>query len=97
MPGSFDQRISTIEGKARLLIERYRLVVDQRDEAIRRINELTAELTQCRKQIETLTTRVEYLQISSTIEPSSDNVEQTRHFLSELVWEIDKCIKRLSD
>lgn len=97
MPGTFEQRIATIEGKARLLAERYHVVVSQRDAAIEKTEELQRELDRCRSQIEKLTARIEYLQLAATIEPSREDLDRSRRFLSELVWEIDKCINQLSD
>lgn len=97
MSGTFDQRIATIESKARLLAERYHVVVSQRDAALGQVRELSRDIENCRKQIEQLTARVQYLQLASVITPSGEDLDRSRKFLSELVWEIDKCIKQLND
>jgi uncharacterized protein YhaN len=97
MPGTFDQRIATIISKARLLTERYHIVLRQRDEAIERNNVLSDELQKSRAKIEHLESELNYLRMASTIEPSRDDIDNTREYLAELVWEIDKCINQLSN
>lgn len=97
MSGTFDQRIATIESKARLLAERYHVVVSQRNAALEKIAELSKDLEASRRQIEQLQARVEYLQLASAVVPSREDLDRSRKFLSELVWEIDKCINQLND
>lgn len=97
MPVALDHRIANIISKARLLTERYSNILAQRDLALAKIDELTAEVNKQQKEIEKLKAQVDYLRISSTIGSTKTDIEQTRHFVSELVWEIDKCIKQLSN
>ncbi len=97
MPGNFDQRIEAIVSKARLLTERYESAVSQRDAAVAEVHTLKERVLAQQKQIETLSAQVDYLRIASTIGSTKEDVDQARHFVSELVWEIDKCIKQLSN
>lgn len=97
MPGTFDQRIANIESKARLLAERHRYLMAQRDQALEQIDRLQAQLADQNRQIENLKAQVDYLRMAATIAPSRDEIDRSRQFLSQLVWEIDKCINQLSD
>lgn len=97
MPESFEQRIASIKAKAEMLSQRYKKVVQQRDDAFRQIRDLNMRVENSRKEIEKLTTQVEYLKIATNIEHSAGDIEKARAFLSELVWEIDKCISQLSN
>ena len=80
-----------------MLTQRYRYVVMQRDEALERLSQANGELAVARTRIEELTRQVEYLRMASAIEAVDGDIEQSRKFLSELVWEIDKCISQLSE
>lgn len=97
MASDFDQRLSAIEIKAQLLVERYNLVNAERMSLREKVCQLEQELNRSAKTIETLKTKIEYLQMASTILPTGEEVEHSRQFLSELVWEIDKCIAQLSE
>lgn len=97
MPESFEQRIASIKAKAEILSQRYGKVVQQRDDAFKQIRDLNLRIENYRKEIDRLTTQVEYLKIASNIEHSAGDIEKAREFLSELVWEIDKCISQLSN
>lgn len=97
MAADFDSRLSTIKAKAQLLAERYNLIAAERRELLVKVEELQSQLLSANKTIETLKAKVEYLQLATTILPSSDDLEHSRRFLTELVWEIDKCITQLSE
>lgn len=97
MPGNFEQRLNDIAAKAKLLTQRYQHVAQQRDQAEAQVEKLTAELAAARRRVEELSSKVEYLRMASTVEIASGDLEQSRKFLSELVWEIDKCISQLSE
>ncbi len=97
MPENFEQRIASIKAKAEMLSQRYEKVVQQRNDAYRQIRELNERVENYRKEVGKLTNQVEYLTIASNIEHSAGDIEKARAFLSELVWEIDKCISQLSN
>lgn len=97
MDGNFQERLYSIKTKAQLLTESYHIATAERDKALQRVEELEKELTNARQQIEELSTRVEYLKLAATMEISQGDVEKSRKFLSDLVWEIDKCISQLSE
>lgn len=97
MSVNFEQRLNDINAKTRMLVQRYRYVVAQRDEARQQLSAANDEIAASRKRIEELTKQVEYLRMASAIEAVDGDIEQSRKFLSELVWEIDKCISQLSE
>lgn len=97
MSVNFEQRLNDINAKTRMLTQRYRYVVMQRNEALERLSKANGELAEARRRIEELTRQVDYLRMASAIEAVDGDIERSRKFLSELVWEIDKCISQLSD
>lgn len=97
MSVNFEQRLNNISAKTQMLMQRYHYVVTQRDEALKRLSLANNELESARKRIEELTRQVEYLRMASALEVVDSDIEQSRKFLSELVWEIDKCINQLSE
>ena len=97
MAGEFQQLIDRINAKARIVVERYALILSQRDSALERVAELERRLEEQQREISALKRDNEYLRISTTLAPSRTDVEQTRAMLSEMVREIDKCIGELND
>lgn len=97
MSVNFEQRLNEINAKARMLTQRYQYMVMQRNEALEQLSHANGELEAARRRIEELTRQVEYLRMASAIEAVDGDIEQSRRFLSELVWEIDKCISQLSE
>lgn len=97
MPESYEQRIASIANKASIIAKRYNAIKSQRDDAVSEINRLKKEIESYRRNIDKLTTEVEHLKIASNIEHTAGDIEKTRAFLSELVWEINKCINQLSE
>lgn len=97
MAADFDSRLNAVEAKAQLLAERFNALMTERRRLMQQVADLRSQLDEARRTIETQQARVEYLQLATTILPSSEDVEHSRRFLSELVWEIDKCINQLSE
>lgn len=97
MSVNFEQRLNNISAKTQMLMQRYHYVATQRDEALKLLSQANSELESARKRIEELTRQVEYLRMASALEVVDGDIEQSRKFLSELVWEIDKCINQLSE
>lgn len=91
------QKLERISGKARLLTERYVMVLDAKAAAMQRISDLEAELEKQSKEIERLKAQLEFQQMATTLAPSREEVDKSRAVLSKLVREIDKCIEELND
>ena len=96
MAANLQQRIEKIEAKAALIIERYGLMSQARQEAENRVRELTGTVERLERTIGDLNRQIEYLKVASVLTPDHKDVEVTRAVLSELVREIDKCIAQLS-
>lgn len=82
--------------KAGMFAQLYKVVAQQRDEALRKVEELSKLLEEARKTNGQLAEQLEYLKIATIVERSEGDIKKAREFLSELVWEIDKCISQLS-
>ena len=96
MAANLQHRVDKIESKAALILERYRLISQARQEAENRVRELTGTVERLERTIGDLNRQIEYLKVASVLTPDHKDVEATRAVLSELVREIDKCINQLS-
>lgn len=96
MADTLHQSIDRLKAKAALLTDRYTLVDKARQEAQAQVDELQARVRDLSRQLALRDAEIERLKVSSVLSPDHYDVEATRHFLSELVREIDKCIAQLS-
>lgn len=97
MPDALSQRIAGISAKAQVLVQRYNLARRQLEDSRQTVSELTEKLADSRAIISRLESEVKYLQNSAALAPAASDVQKTRLMISELVREIDKCIRDLSD
>ena len=97
MASDLQQTLDRISRKARLLTERYSIVLKERNEAQARNDEYDPTVYDMRKAIEEINRKPEYLTIVTTAIPSRKDIEMSRAKLSELVREIDRCISELSE
>lgn len=96
MAGDLQQKIDRIRSKTELLLERYRLLLQEKEAAESRIEELIHTVERQQAEIDRLKQDNEYLAVVTTIVPDRENVEKSRAFLSKLMQEIDKCILELT-
>lgn len=97
MPGELTDTIQRVSAKARLLVERYNVLLGLKHEADDRIRELDNLVLSQKKEIEMLRTENEYLRIATTLSPSRSDLDKTRQTIALLVREIDRCITDLSE
>ena len=90
MAVELQQIIDRVNAKTQILLDRYALIRQRREEAEAKVEMLRAENEDLRRQ-------VEFLRIATTIVPDRKDVERSRSMLSELVREIDKCIADLNE
>ncbi len=90
------ERLVSLSGKTRLMVEKYQALEKQKLAAEAKIEDLEAEILKMKQQIEQLNVKIEYLQVTSAISPSRSELEQTKKVLSDLVREINKCINDLT-
>lgn len=96
MPGEFKQTIERVSNKAKILVERYHVLLESKRQADARILEQDAMILAQKKEIESLRQQVEYLQIATNVIPDNSQTERTRTLISTLVREIDRCINDLT-
>ncbi len=96
MAGDLQQKIDRIRSKTELLLERYRILLQEKEAAESRIDELLHTVERQKAEIDRLKQDNEYLSVVTTIVPDRENVEKSRAFLSKLMQEIDKCILELT-
>ncbi|MDE6555479.1 MAG: hypothetical protein K2K55_00775 [Duncaniella sp.] len=96
MAGNLQQRIDRIRSKASLIAERYALVLQAKADAESRIAELEREVRMLKATVADRDAQLESMRIASALAPDHNNVEEARELLTNIVREIDKCIKQLS-
>lgn len=96
MPGELKQTIERVSNKAKILVERYHVLLESKRQADARILEQGAMILAQKKEIESLRQQVEYLQIATNVIPDNSQTERTRTLISTLVREIDRCINDLT-
>ena len=97
MTDNLQQTLERLRGKSEILIERYRKLLQEKQDVDLRIKELSTLIEQQQKEIDRQQQEIEYLKVVTTLTPNRNDVEKSRAFLSELVREIDKCISELSE
>ena len=97
MTDNLQQTLERLRGKSEILIERYRKLLQEKQDVDLRIKELSTLIEQQQKEIDRQQQEIEYLKVVTTLTPNRNDVEKSRAFLSELVREIDKCIQELNE
>lgn len=91
------KRIDSITRKAELLTSECSLLRRRHAESLDQIASLEATVASQAKEIELLSTRLEYLTVISVIEPKAEDRAAVRDRLTRLLHDIDRCIADLSD
>jgi peptidoglycan hydrolase CwlO-like protein len=97
MASELQQRLTRLGEKSRFITERYRVVVQQRDNAQNTIQELLKTLKEREKEVEDLKLKVNYLTMSSSIAPDNETLDKTAAIITGLVRDIDRCIADLKE
>jgi len=97
MASEFQQVIDRVTAKMQLLLDRYALIDERREQAVQRVADLEKEVARLQEENRRLAAEVEFLKVATTISPDRADVEATRATLSKLVREIDKCITELNE
>lgn len=96
MAFDLQQTVDRLGEKSRFLVERYKVVAGERDEALRQVAELREELRARNRELQELRMRVEYLTVVSTIAPDREAVDKTRAVIAKMMRDIDRCLADLS-
>ena len=91
------QQLVRVAAKADLIVERCRLLTQQRDEALAQIADLQQQLSERDKEVEQLRVDNEYLRVVSALCPDRSEIEHARSLISGLVRDIDRCILDLKE
>ncbi|MDE6544930.1 MAG: hypothetical protein K2K40_02650 [Paramuribaculum sp.] len=91
------KRIDSITGKIELINSECSLLRRRNAEARDQIARLEATVASQAREIELLSTRLEYLSVISVIEPTAKERAAARDRLTRLLHDIDRCIADLSD
>lgn len=92
-----EQTLDRLGEKSRFLVERYRVVAQQRNQALSRIEELKQALQAREKEVEKLKLKVEYMTLASSIAPDKSALDKTAAIITGLVRDIDRCIADLKE
>lgn len=93
----FQDRFNGIVAKANLLAQRYKILLEKKNELESIANALQAQVDDQAKELQSLRQEVEYLRMAAVLSPDREQVEATRAVISSLVRDIDRCITDLSD
>ena len=97
MASDMEATLGRLGEKSRFLTERYKVVLQERNQAQELVSQLQEEIVQRDRQLQLLRTEVENLKVSSALSPTAETVESTRAILRGLIAEIDRCIIELKD
>lgn len=97
MANDLKQTLERLRGKTDLLVERYQLLLQEKQQVDLRNEELSSTIKKQQQEIDRLQQEVEYLKVVTTLTPKREDVEKSRAFLSKLVRNIDKCIAELKE
>lgn len=97
MPGELQQTTGRIAAKARILVQRYALIVTERDEALQRVSELEQVVDGLKKRVGELEQQQLYLKAAMSFAPDREDTARAKALLAEMVREIDQCISELKE
>lgn len=97
MAANLTELLGRLSAKCNVLVERYRLVKQQRDEAVAKCEELNQLIDSLKARLQQAQTENEYLRISHKIAPTEQDTRQAQDILAAMIKKIDKCIARLRD
>jgi uncharacterized coiled-coil DUF342 family protein len=97
MAVELQQIVDRVNAKTQIVLERYALIRQLRDEAEAKVATLEKALADLSAENAELRRRVEYLCVATTIVPDRRDVEKSRAMLAGLVREIDQCIADLKE
>lgn len=95
MPNSLDQ-IQNIQNQVHILIERYRVAIDELEKQSKTINDLTKDLEAEQAKGAKLVSEIEQLRLLLAFDGASEGRQALKKQLNEWVREIDKCVTLLN-
>lgn len=97
MAVNLQQQLDRVSAKARLLLEKYRMLNDEKAALESENERLKADVLSRDRELEKLRREIEYQHVATTIAPDRTDLAQTRTLITNLVRDIDRCIADLMD
>lgn len=96
MAGELQAQIERLKHKTSLFQSRYAILMGQKLEAQATIREHESTIRRLQQEIAELKQQLEFMRVTTVLAPSRDDIEATRTTLTQLVREINRCIKDLN-
>lgn len=90
-------RLDQIKVKSGMLVERYKQERQQREQLQESVSDCERQIKELKQQIARLREENEMLKLNGLVNPSREDVENSRTILSKLVRDIDRCIADLTE
>lgn len=90
-------RLDQIKVKSGMLVERYKQERQQREQLQESVSDCERQIKELKQQIARLKEENEMLKLNGLVNPSREDVENSRTILSKLVRDIDRCIADLTE
>lgn len=97
MANQLQETLDRIIAKSNVLVERYRLVMQEKEALAGENETLRSQLDQLRAQNEQLQQDNNYLLTARSIAPSKVMADDARATISRIVRDIDRCIAQLNE
>ena len=86
--------VSSLRQKAEKLVDKQKLVHQEKEKLTNKVAQLEGELTEKEQQITALTDKLNLLKIAGNVE--NESTKDVKLKINEMVREIDKCIAQIS-
>lgn len=97
MADELQSRLRSLQSKAKLLTERYRTLLRQKQLQDNEMLQLQHTVKRQQERISLLEQQLEHMRVITPLTVDGADLEQSRAVLAQLVRDIDKCIAELTD
>lgn len=97
MADELQSRLHSLQSKAKLLTERYRTLLRQKQLQDNEMLQLQHTVKRQHERISLLEQQLEHMRVITPLTVDGADLEQSRAVLAQLVRDIDKCIAELTD
>ena len=97
MADELQSRLRSLQSKAKLLMERYKTLLRQKQLQDNEVLQLKHTVKQQQERIALLEQQLEHMRVITPLTVQGADLEQSRAVLTQLVRDIDKCIAELTD
>lgn len=97
MASDLQNVLQRIANKSDVLLEKYRVLVDEKKSLEEEISALRSEKADMQLMLQKLRQENEYLRLARTMAATPQQLEQNKVRIAKMVRDIDKCISQLTD